>query len=143
MLVEYAALQILCGYAHIHIVAAPSSAEVDLAGLDELFKGFADPTRIRILNVLAAGELCVCDIHEILELPQSLVSRHLARLRNTGLVEVERESQFAHYRLAAAGNTVHRNLISCVRKSFKGVDGLNEEREAAERRIKEREKNPC
>ena len=119
------------------------SVAVGVAGLDALFKGFADPTRIRILNVLAAGELCVCDIHEILELPQSLVSRHLARLRNAGLVEVERESQFAHYRLAAAGTTVHRNLVNCVRTSFKSVDGLNEERDAAERRIEEREKNPC
>src|SRR5690348_15047428 len=122
---------------------AISATVVDVSALDELFKGFADPTRIRILNVLAAGELCVCDIHEILELPQPLVSRHLARLRNAGLVEVERDSQFAHYRLAAPDNTVHRNLVNCVRTCFKGIDGLDDERDAAEQRVKEREKNPC
>ena len=120
-----------------------ASAAVDVAVLEELFKGFADPTRIRILNVLAAGELCVCDIHEILDLPQPLVSRHLGRLRNAGLVDVERDSQFAHYRLAAPGNTVHRNLVNCVRTCFKGIDGLDDERTAAEERVKEREKNPC
>jgi ArsR family transcriptional regulator len=120
-----------------------ASARIDVSSVDELFKGFADATRIRILNVLAAGELCVCDIHEILELPQPLVSRHLARLRNAGLVEVERDSQFAHYRLAAPDNPVHRILVNCVRTSFKRVDGLDDERDAAERRVKEREENPC
>ena len=124
-------------------MAATVESDLNVSGLDELFKGFADPTRIRILNVLAAGELCVCDIHEILELPQPLVSRHLARLRNARLVEVERDSQFAHYRLAAPDNTVHRNLVNCVRTYFKGIDGLDDERDAAERRVKERERNPC
>lgn len=135
----------LCVYAHLHPprMASALLSKSDVSGLDELFKGFADPTRIRILNVLAAGELCVCDIHEILELPQPLVSRHLARLRNAGLVEVERNSQFAHYRLAAPENGVHRNLINCVRTSFKGIDGLDDERDAAERRVKERETKPC
>ena len=55
-------------------VAAPAS----VADLDALFKGFADPTRIRILSCLAAGELCVCDLVDILRLPQPAVSRHLA-----------------------------------------------------------------
>ena len=44
------------------------------------------------------GELCVCDLVDLLALPQPLVSRHLAYLRRTGLVEVTRESKFAHYR---------------------------------------------
>jgi len=68
--------------------------------LDAVFKGFADPTRIRILSVLAAGELCVCDIVDILRLPQPAVSRHLAYLRRMGLVDATREWKFAHYRLA-------------------------------------------
>ncbi len=118
-------------------------ASNSLPEVEELFKGFADPTRIRIMNVLAAGELCVCDIHDILELPQPLVSRHLARLRNAGLVEVERTSQFAHYRLAAPDNPVQRNLISCVKRCFQGIDGLDRERADADARVGEREKNPC
>ena len=78
--------------------------------LDAVFKGFADPTRIRILSVLAAGELCVCDIVDILRLPQPAVSRHLAYLRRMGLVDATREWKFARYRLAKPEHAVHRNL---------------------------------
>ena len=97
------------GRARVEIVAKPT-----IDDLDAVFKGFADPTRIRILSILAAGELCVCDIVEILGLPQPAISRHLAYLRRTGLVQVTRDAKFAHYRLAAAGNAVHQNLINCV-----------------------------
>lgn len=116
---------------------------VALGDLDGMFKGFADPTRIRILSVLAAGELCVCDLIELLELPQSLISRHLAYLRRTGLVDVTRESKFAHYRLSAPTNPVHRNLLNCVRSSFAGIASLDKERRRAEVRVHERESDPC
>lgn len=109
-----------------------------VAALDALFKGFADPTRIRILSLLAAGELCVCDIVEILRLPQPTVSRHLAYLRRTGLVEATREWKFAHYRLAEPVNVVHGNLIACVRSCFTGVPALDAERARAAERIRER-----
>ena len=115
---------------------APSVVE-----LDTLFKGFADPTRIRILSVLAAGELCVCDIVEILGLPQPTVSRHLAYLRRSGLVEATREWKFAHYRLAEPANAVHRNLVACVRSCFTGVPALDAERARAEARA--RTAHPC
>lgn len=111
--------------------------------LDAVFKGFADPTRIRILSLLAAGELCVCDIVEILGLPQPAVSRHLAYLRRTGLVEVQRDAKFAHYRLAAAEHAVHRNLINCVRTCFRGITSLDHERRKAERRVNARVASPC
>jgi len=119
---------------------APAPAVADL---DALFRGFADPTRIRILNVLAAGELCVCDIVELLGLPQPAVSRHLAYLRRTGLAEATREWKFAHYRLAEPRHPVHRNLINCVRSCFTGIASLDRERRAAERRVAEREAAPC
>ena len=50
----------------------------------ELFKAFADPVRLRLLGLLAGGDVCVCHLHEALDLPQSTVSRHLAYLRNGG-----------------------------------------------------------
>lgn len=114
-----------------------------LTDLDNLFRGFADPTRIRILNLLVAGEMCVCDLVEILELPQPAVSRHLAYLRNAGLVAVERNSSFAHYRLTDPSNPVHKNLINCVRGCFTGIKALDAERRRAVSRIKRREKEPC
>ena len=121
----------------------PAVAAPNITGLETLFSGFADPTRLRILNLLAAGELCVCDLVELLDLPQPLVSRHLAYLRRTGLVDVTRESKYAHYRLAKPDHSVHRNLINCVRSCFVGIRSLDRERKAAERRVAERDVAPC
>lgn len=111
--------------------------------LDAVFKGFADPTRIRILSLLAAGELCVCDLVDILRLPQPTVSRHLAYLRRMGLVEATRESRFAHYSLAEPEHAVHRNLINCVRTCFRGITSLDRERRQAEARVRARATEPC
>ncbi len=111
--------------------------------LDAAFKGFADPTRIRILSILAAGELCVCDIVDILGLPQPTVSRHLAYLRRMGLVEATREWKFAHYRLAKPAHAVHQNLLGCVRTCFRGIRALDKERRAAEARVRQRAAEPC
>ncbi|MEO8621361.1 MAG: metalloregulator ArsR/SmtB family transcription factor [bacterium] len=114
-----------------------------VADLDAVFKGFADPTRIRILSVLAAGELCVCDIVEILGLPQPAVSRHLAYLRRAGLVEATREWKFAHYRLSEPAHAVHQNLLNCVRSCFLGIGALDDERRLAEARVQARAEHPC
>ena len=67
--------------------------------LENTFKALADQTRLRILGLLRAGEVCVCDIHGSLGLPQPTVSRHLAYLRKAGLVGVRREWKWAHYRI--------------------------------------------
>jgi ArsR family transcriptional regulator, arsenate/arsenite/antimonite-responsive transcriptional repressor len=66
----------------------------------QLFKALSDETRLRILALLTAGELCVCDLMAVLELPQSTVSRHLAYLRNAALVEDRRQGVWMYYRLA-------------------------------------------
>ena len=123
-------------------VTATRSAAT-LNDLDSVFKGFADPTRIRLLSALAAGELCVCDLVDILGLPQPAVSRHLGYLRRTGLVEVTRDARFAHYRLAEPDNAVHQNLINCVRTCFRGISSLDKERRQAEARVKTRAMEPC
>ena len=121
----------------------PIASRPTIDDLDAVFKGFADPTRIRILSLLAAGELCVCDIVNILRLPQPAISRHLAYLRRTGLVEVTRDAKFAHYRLAAAENAVHQNLVKCVRTCFRGITSLDNERRKAESRVNARASEPC
>jgi ArsR family transcriptional regulator len=114
----------------------PATARV-VADLDALFRGFADPTRLRILNVLAAGELCVGDIVDVLGLPQPAVSRHLAYLRRSGLVEAAREWNVARYRLTEPTHPVHRNLLECVRNCFRGVRSLDRERARARTRARE------
>ncbi len=70
-----------------------------LDSLEQVFKALADDTRLRILALLASGEVCVCNIHGALDLPQPAVSRHLAYLRKAGLVAARRDGLWMHYRL--------------------------------------------
>jgi ArsR family transcriptional regulator len=70
-----------------------------LDALEQMFKALADDTRLRILALLAAGEVCVCHIHGALDVPQPTVSRHLAYLRKAGLVGARRDGLWMHYSL--------------------------------------------
>jgi ArsR family transcriptional regulator len=70
------------------------------ASLDLLFRALADPTRLRLLNLIADREICVCYLVEILRMNQPKVSRHLAYLRRAGIVASRREGKWMHYRLA-------------------------------------------
>ena len=68
--------------------------------LAALFKTLSEPVRLRIVYLLLeTGELCVCDLVETLGLSQSVVSRHLAYLRNNGLVSTRREGVWVYYRI--------------------------------------------
>lgn len=64
-----------------------------------MFKGLADPTRLRIVGLLLDRELCVCDLMAVLRLPQSTVSRHMIRLKSAGLVSDRRDGKWVHYHL--------------------------------------------
>ncbi len=68
--------------------------------LAALFKTLSEPVRLRVVYLLLEeGELCVCDLVQTLSLSQSVVSRHLAYLRNNGLVLTRREGVWIYYRL--------------------------------------------
>ncbi len=68
--------------------------------LAALFKTLSEPVRLRIVYLLLeSGELCVCDLVDTLGLSQSVVSRHLAYLRNNGLVFTRREGVWVYYRI--------------------------------------------
>src|ERR1700759_5320427 len=64
-----------------------------------LFAALADPTRLRLLNLMRGREVCVCYFVEILQQSQPKVSRHLAYLRNAGIVSARREGKWMHYRI--------------------------------------------
>jgi ArsR family transcriptional regulator len=104
--------------------------------IDQMFKAFADETRLRILHLLTRGELCVCDIHDILKLPQSKVSRHLAYLRDAGLVQVRREGLWKHYSWVKAEGRFHRGLINCLKGCFNEVVILERDTKALEKQRK-------
>src|ERR1700682_6258824 len=81
-----------------------------------LFKTLADPTRLRLLNLLACGETCVCELSDTLRLVQPKVSRHLARLKRAGLVDARRNGKWTHYRWAQQGEPLVRQGLERVRQ---------------------------
>jgi ArsR family transcriptional regulator, arsenate/arsenite/antimonite-responsive transcriptional repressor len=83
----------------------------DLDALTGVYAALADPTRLRILSLLGEEEICVCHIHASLDVPQPTASRHLAYLRNAGLVEARREGIWMHYRLAKIENSVVAQVV--------------------------------
>ena len=80
----------------------------------DLFKAMAHPTRLRILCLLFDGEVCVCKIMEVLDLPQSTASRHLAILKNVGLVDGRREGPWVHYSLAKGRSAMTVQLLEVL-----------------------------
>ncbi len=63
-------------------------------------KALSDLNRVRVVSMLAGGELCVCQVTEVLQLATSTVSKHISILKQAGLVEARKEGRWMHYRLA-------------------------------------------
>jgi ArsR family transcriptional regulator len=106
--------------------------EKRLATLDTLFKALADPTRIRIVGLLLDGEICVCNIHESLGLPQPKVSRHLAYLRRAGLVTARKDGLWVHYGLARMSDPVMQALLDAAGHAIGHLDsGVRDRRRLA------------
>jgi ArsR family transcriptional regulator len=94
-----------------------------------LFKALADETRLRILSLLLAGELCVCDLMEVLRLPQSTVSRHLAYLKNAGWVEDRRAGVWMYYSITGSGSDFRNDLIPLLERHLASVPAAAADRE--------------
>lgn len=92
---------------------------ISLPNLDVLFRALSDLTRLRILNMLLQEELCVCDIVTTLDVLQPAVSRHLAYLRKTGLVQARKEGQWVFYRMIPATTPFHKKLLECLEVASK------------------------
>ena len=91
-------------------------------GLADTFSALGDPTRVRILDVLSHGELCVCDLAAVLGLSQSAVSHQLRLLRSIRLVKPRREGRIVFYSLD------DQHIISIFKQTLQHVQ---EERSAA------------
>lgn len=81
----------------------------------QLFRALADRTRLRIVNLLGRGPLCVCDIQRILQQPQSSVSRHVALLKSAGLILDRRDGMRTFYALAAPDSRLTRAVLGAIR----------------------------
>lgn len=79
-----------------------------------IFRALSDRTRLRILNLLQVGELCVCDVVDVLNAPQPTISRHLAYLRKAGLVIARKDGLWSYYRLMEAQSDFHERLLECL-----------------------------
>lgn len=79
--------------------------------LDLLFRALADRTRLRLLNLIADKEICVCYFVEILKISQPKISRHLAYLRRAGIVAARRQGRWMHYRLVAPSDAVASAIL--------------------------------
>jgi ArsR family transcriptional regulator len=79
--------------------------------LDEMLKATADATRLRLLNLLRLGGICVCDLQAVLGIPQPTVSRHLAALRHAGLVNDSRRGTRIVYALTPAADNPYLEAI--------------------------------
>ncbi len=90
------------------------TAMASVEQFESLFQALGDRTRLRILNLLATGEICVCFLVEVLGEPQPKISRHLAYLRRAGLVEARRDGKWIHYRLAEPASPVVATILTAV-----------------------------
>src|SRR3954471_17957081 len=107
-------------------------ARTTTPGLDEstrTLKAFADPVRLRLLNLLCEDrEICVCHLHEALGLPQPTVSRHLAYLRKHGLVVGRKDGMWVHSRRAKPKTSLHRSLVDSLETCLGDLDVFQEDR---------------
>ena len=94
----------LCDIVHLHPARVAELRQVLIDGeavtdLAETFRALGDPTRVRILDALSHGELCVCDLAALVAMSQSAVSHQLRLLRNLRLVRPRREGRMVFYAL--------------------------------------------
>jgi DNA-binding transcriptional ArsR family regulator len=78
----------------------------------KVFKALADPTRLRILGLLSAREMCVCEVMVALDLTQPTTSHHLGILENVGLVKKRKEGKWVFYRIANPFESLSKTLFN-------------------------------
>jgi ArsR family transcriptional regulator len=113
---------------------------LELRPASRLFKALGDDTRLRIVALLAHGELCVCHVQEALGLTQPNASRQLGILKNAGVVESRRQGTWTHYRLAAQLDRHCGRALHALVRGFAAQDVL---RKDVERLLKVRGPAAC
>jgi DNA-binding transcriptional ArsR family regulator len=83
----------------IAAIRASAPADEAIAALSEIFRALGDPTRLRLLSALGAGELCVCDLASLAGISESATSHQLRLLRALRLVRARRDGRLVFYRL--------------------------------------------
>jgi ArsR family transcriptional regulator len=100
-----------------------------------LFKALSEEPRLRILALLSHGEMCVCDLMAVLDMPQSTVSRHVAYLRNAGWVLGRRVGKWMYYRLEAQMDPLQRGMLPVLQQGLSGLEQVQGDMQALERHL--------
>jgi ArsR family transcriptional regulator, arsenate/arsenite/antimonite-responsive transcriptional repressor len=108
-------------------VMAPAPRVRNAGELAEVYRALADETRLRILALLCDGEVCVCHLQGSLRLPQPTISRHLAYLRKSRLVEARRDGVWMHYKLAATQSPVVKQVIDSALHALTHADSTTKD----------------
>ena len=98
-----------------------------LADMESLYMALADKTRLRLLNLMRSNEVCVCFFTEVLGDSQPKVSRHLAYLRNAGLVEARRDGKWMHYSIIWPEDPGARRVLESALDWLGDYEGLRED----------------
>lgn len=102
-------------------------------GLASLFAALADTTRLRLLNLMAGREVCVCYFVEILRQGQPKISRHLAYLRNAGIVAARREGKWMHYSICPPADAAAASVLNAVLASLSNDKQMQADRARLDR----------
>jgi len=105
----------------------PNVGALDVQPLSQLCKALGDETRLRIMALLAHGELCSCHIESALDLSQPNASRHMAILRVAGLVVPRREGTWIYYRVAPQVDDARRQMLRTLLKQFGAQEQLKKD----------------
>ena len=108
-----------------------------MTNLLEFLKAISDETRLRILILLFTKELCVCEICDIIGESQPKVSRHLAKLRDTGIVEDKRQGQWIFYYLTSK-NKVEADILAAIVNNIEQIQVLKRDRMRLSERVAEK-----
>ncbi|HEV8657840.1 MAG TPA: metalloregulator ArsR/SmtB family transcription factor [Thermoanaerobaculia bacterium] len=98
--------------------------------LERLFQALGDRTRLRLLNLMQGGEVCVCFFVEVLDEPQPKISRHLAYLRSAGLVTARREGKWMQYSIKQPKNETAREIFEHALATMAGDPEMHRDRAA-------------
>lgn len=101
--------------------------DVVLVDIVHILKALADENRIRMINLLRNGELCVCEIEAVIGAKQSNVSRHLNKLKVAGLITSEKKSQWVYYRLNEPTFQKFPFLLNIINEELEKIDICKED----------------
>lgn len=97
--------------------------------LEDLFAALADRTRLRLLNLMREGEVCVCFFAEALGTNNPKISRHLAYLKRAGLVSARRDGKWMHYSLQKPADPNAREIFDSLLKTLESDEEMKQDRE--------------